>query len=209
MVNILIFVLSQGLLFIKNVFGCLNSPYTTYRTLAKNENLNFQSVFIFLLVLMYFLFASLLRVGVRNPFLLTVKFNMLILGFVIGFLGMVLFLHYIGKFAGGKSQINTIFNLYSFTLLPTTVWFLATSLLYVFLPPPRSFTIFGKLYSVFYITFSLSVLFWKLILYYLTLRFAQRLDFVKILLVSIPVSMLIGIYSLIMYHAGVFRIPFI
>lgn len=207
--KIAVFIIRGLLLFLRNIVGCVNSPYTAFRSLSQKEDNIFQTVFIFLLVIFYFIFASLLRVGVRNPFLLTVKFNTLFLGAVIGFLSLVLVIYYFGKLSGGKGKLNTIFTLWSFTLLPTLIWFLATSLLYIFLPPPRTLTILGKLYSIAFIAFSLSIFFWKLILFYLTLRFGHKLDFFKIILVSLAVSLFIALYSLVMYRWGVFRIPFI
>lgn len=206
--NFLIVILGKLLLFIRNAFGCLNSPYTTYRNLSQKEN-PLQTIFIFLMVVFYFIFASLLRVGLRNPYLLTVKFNILLLGALVGFFTMVLVLYYLGRLVGGSGKLNTIFTLWSYTLLPTLLWFLATSLLYVFLPPPRTFSTLGKLYSVVYIIFSLSIFFWKMILYYLTLRFGHKLGFGKISLVSMVVFFLVGVYSVVMYQGRVFRIPFI
>lgn len=207
--KIAVLIVGNFLLFTRNTIGCFNSPYTTFRHLAQKEKSLIQTVFIFILVVLYFIFASFIRTGLRNPFLLTVKFNTLLLGATVGFLGMVLVLYYLGRLVGGKGKLSTIFTLWSFSVIPTLVWFLVTSLLYVFFPPPRTLSFLGKLYSVIYIVFSLSVFFWKLILYYLTLRFGQKLDFVKICAVSFLVSVYITLYSVVMYKGGVFRIPFI
>ena len=206
--DIFITIFSKLLLFARNFVGIVNAPYSTYRNLAQKQDFT-QTIFIFLLVLLYFLFSSVIRVGLYNPFFLTVKFNIIFFGAVIGFLGMILLLYYLGKLIGGSGKLNTIFFLWSFSLIPTLFLFLSTSILYVLLPPPRTYSLSGKLYSVVYIIFSFSLLWWKLMLYYLTLRFGHKLDFSKIAFVSQVIFLLTGVYSWLMYKSGVFRIPFI
>jgi len=193
----------------KNLVGCINKPYVTYRKLTDEKTDPWQILYIFILVVGYFTFASLLRTGMRNPFLLTIKFNSLFLAFIIGFLLTVLLFVLVGKIVGSQVQPKTIFVLWSYSLLPTIIWFFVTSVLYVILPPPRTLTFLGKIYSVIYVAFSMALLWWKLILYYLTLRFGLRIDLFRITLVStLVIPCLVG-YSLLMYRMGIFRIPFI
>jgi hypothetical protein len=196
------------IVFIENAFGCLNHPYITFRKLAASKNIR-QTVFIFLLVLSYFAFATLLRTGMRNPYLLTLKFNMLLFAGLIGFFGMIVFLYLFGRLLGSPTSFKTFFLLWSYTLLPTLVWFFVTSILYLIFPPPRTMSILGKLYSIIFISFSMALLIWKLILYYFALRFGARLDLWRIGFISIMLLPLIVIYSLSMYRLGIFRIPFL
>lgn len=197
------------LLFLKNVLGCINNPYSTYRTLASNTKNTSHVYFIVLLVIGYFAFASAVRSGIRNPYLLTIQFNSLLLAAIIGFIGMTLLLYGVGRLFGVQPQIQTLVILWAYSLLPTILWFLATSALYVPLPPPRTISFWGKLYSMTFVTFSMGMLGWKIILYYLTMRFALRIDLLRIIMVSmIVVPVIIG-YAVVMYRLGVMRIPFL
>lgn len=196
-------------LFSRNAFGSLNNPYTTYRKLAHDGIDARQTVFIILLTILYFVFTALVRTGIRNPYVLTFKFNILVLTATVGFLGMLILLYYLGKIAGGTVSFKTLYILWSFTLLPTIVWFFTTSILFILIPPPRTLSMLGKAYSIFFISFSGAVLIWKLILYYLTLRFGFRFTLAKISLVSSVIAPAVVAYSLITYSLGIFRIPFL
>lgn len=196
-------------LFLKNTAGCINSPYTTYRKLADGKTDSRQILFIFLLALCYFAFASAVRVGIRHPYLLTFKLNQLILGGVTGFAGMIAYLFIMGRLLGSVSRFTTLCLLWAYTLLPTIMWFFTTSFVYLILPPPRTLSIWGKLFSVVFIAYSLAILLWKLILYYLTLRFGLRIGLAKIGAVSMILAPIICIYSILMYQLRIFRIPFL
>lgn len=197
------------ILFGRNSIGCINSPYITYRRLAEEKTDVRQSVYIFGLALGYFAFTVFVRSGIRNPYLLTMKYNSLFLGGAAAFFLMVLFLFLSGKVFKKQTRLPALILLWSYTLLPTLTWFLFTSLMYLLLPPPRTLSIWGKMYSVFFISFSLSLLLWKIILYYLTLRFGLRLDFWRIGIITAVLTPIITGYSILMYRMGIFRIPFI
>lgn len=197
------------ILFARNAVGTLNSPYVTFRKLV-SENIDIrQTLFIPLLVILYFIFVALIRNGLHNPFLLTFQFNKLLATSVISFFVLVFLLHFLGVSLKGKGSIRQVYTLWSFSLIPTLVWFFTTSFLFLLFPPPRTLSIAGKLYSVFYIAFSIAVLSWKVILYYLTLRFALKLDLLRISVISAILTPVLVIYSLAMYRLGIFRIPFI
>ncbi len=196
-------------LFSRNVVGCIQAPYATYRKLSSEKTDLRQTVFLPLLVILYFIFVATLRNGLANPYLLTVKFNLLIFASLAGF-GLMISLFYLGgKLTKGKGTFKQIYTLWIFSLLPTLTWFFASSILYILLPPPRTMSILGKLYSLVFITFSLSVLLWKIILYYLTLRFSLRLGLWRILQISALVLPVVSIYTLLMYRWGIFRVPFL
>lgn len=199
----------EFIIFAKNSAGSINSPYVTYRKLAGGHTDLKQTVFIPAFVIFYFIFVATIRNGIRNPYLLTVKFNFLLVAAVVGFLLMLGLFYFTGHLVGGKGNLRQIYTLWIFSLLPTLVWFFATSILYLILPPPRTVSFFGKLYSVVFITFSIAVFLWKIILYYLTLRFSLKVDLWKIVQISTVILPVVFTYSLIMYRLGIFRIPFI
>lgn len=197
------------ILFFRNSIGSLVSPYITYRHLASEETDTRQTIFIPILIICYFIFASTLRVGIDSPFLLTVKSNLLMLVSFLGFVMMLGLFWLGGKIVKAEGKIQKIYTLWIFSLIPTLVWFFVTSLLYLILPPPRTMSFPGKLFSIFFIGFSTAMLFWKIMLYYLTLRFSLKIDLSKIILISFVVFPVLAVYSILIYRLGIFRIPFV
>lgn len=200
------------LIFLKNTWGAVVSPYETYRKLSKGQNLP-QAFFIFLLSFGYFSLSTLARNGLRtNPYILTLSFVKVSLGFVVSFvvvLGLLGSLGRLGNLGGGKSNLKSLFLPWSYSLLPTFFWFLATLIFYIFFPPPRTTSLLGQIFSFLFLAFSAFLFYWKFVLYYLTLRFALKLDFLKIVKVSIVFFPAMFLYSLLMYKMGIFRIPYI
>lgn len=202
-------ILRLFILFCRNTVGSLISPYTTYRRLLSETTDVRQTLFIPVLIIGYFIFAVTIRTGFDNPFLLTLKSNLLTFISFLGFFMMLGLFGLGGKLVGVEAKFRQIYILWIFSLIPTLVWFLVTSLLYIILPPPRTMSFSGKLFSVFFIGFSTAVLFWKIILYYLTLRFSLKIDLSKIVLISMVVFPMLAIYSILVYRLGIFRIPFV
>lgn len=205
----LIVILRSVVLFMKISIGCLNNPYVTYRELEKKTEANRSAVLIWFLATFYLLFASLIRNGLHNPYLLTWQFNKLITATVIGSAGIIFLIYLLGTRLGGKGNLIALYRLWSFTLLPTIIWFFLTSLFFLLLPPPRTLSLWGKLFSLVFISLSIALLYWKIILYYLTLRFGLKLDLWKISQITSVVVPVVVIYSLLTYNLGIFRIPFI
>ena len=81
------------MLFIKISLGCLNNPYVTYRELSMKTEANRSAMFVWLLMVVYFIFASLIRNGWENPYLLTWQLNKLIMAAIIGSGGIVLLIY--------------------------------------------------------------------------------------------------------------------
>ncbi len=113
----------------------------------------------------------------------------------------------------GKDSIGIRFTKYvktwTNTLLPTLIWFYGNMFFFVILPPPRTLMITGKIFSVFYIAFSVSLLIWKLILVYLSLRFSSRITFQRIVYYMILYLILLIPLCLYFYQIGISRIPFV
>lgn len=202
-------ILRASILFCRNTVGCINNPYVTYRKLADEKTEWGSTIYILLFSAGYFLFASLVRTGLRNPFLLTIQFNTLLLGGLLGFLFFVLSLFLLGRLVGSTGSLKSLCILWAYSLLPTLMWFFTTSFLYILLPPPRTVSFLGKLYSVLFFSFSLALFLWKVILYYLTLRFGLRIDLPRIMFVSVAVVLEVVGFALIMYRLAIFRIPFL
>ncbi|KKS97885.1 MAG: hypothetical protein UV73_C0004G0027 [Candidatus Gottesmanbacteria bacterium GW2011_GWA2_43_14] len=197
--------------FLRNSFGIIKEPYHTYRHLAHGDKIfTQQTIYIYLLVIFFFLSSSIIRLGMENPYLLTVRFNLLLFGTAGGIILMLFLFYLTGKlWQVGNFSLLRLTVLWSYSLWPTLLWFIATALLYRLIPPPRTWSVPGGILSIIFITYSLTLLSWKLILYYLTLRFGLKLDLARICLTQLLIVPVVFIYSFILYKSGIFRIPFI
>ncbi|MEK7119653.1 MAG: hypothetical protein AAB889_04005, partial [Patescibacteria group bacterium] len=137
------------------------------------------------------------------------QFVVLAAGAGATYLGAVGMIWVIGKKLGGKGTLAGVMVGWGYTLVPTLVWFFATSLLYVVLPPPRTTSAAGIVFSIVYLIFSATLFWWKLILAYLTLRFGLRLDLQRIAIVALAAVPVVAVYSVGMYWLGIFRVPFL
>jgi len=207
------FIVAQGvkslILFLQNSWGSIQHPYNTYRKLAAGKN-SIQVIPLFLLCLIYFGWTTLIHVGLRShPLLVSFNFVKLTIAFVATFFLVIGALFLVSRLFGGKGTLQNLFLPWSYSLMPTLIWFFSTSLLWLSFPPPRTASVQGQLLSFLFIVFSLFLFYWKGVLYYLTLRFGMRLDFFRIAGVSLVIFPLGALYAVILYRVGIFRIPFI
>ncbi len=194
--------------FFRHFLGVIFQPYQTYRYLIKAKY-PLEAVFVGCLVLVYIGLSSLLKQGLASPLLLTWQFGRLTLAIFAGFWLMLGLLYWLGRLAGGCGSLRNLFLPWVYSLLPTTFWFLLTSFFYLILPPPRTVSFKGQLFSFLFIAFSLTLFYWKAVLYYLTLRFGHRLNFLQILLVTVFFLPAVIGYSLLTYRLGLFKVPFL
>lgn len=197
-----------GVNFGRNLIGIVFRPYETYRRIIETGSL-FELPFIGAFLAIYFAIASLVKTAAFRPFLLTAVFMKLAAAAAAGFILVILTLSLVSRRVGGKGTLKSLAIGWAYTLVPTLLWFLATSFLYVMLPPPRTTGILGITFSLVYLVFSIMLFFWKITLGYLTLRFGMRLDLAKIMVVVLVSLPFVGIYSYLMYRLGIFKVPFI
>ena len=190
------------------VVGLVTKPYETYRMIVDRSRYG-ELACIGIIAGVYFFVASFVKTALFSPFLLTRQWIILFSGFILTYILVVSLFWIISSFLGRSGNLKGFVLGWGYTLVPTIAWFWMTSLLYILLPPPRSTQSTGLVFSVMYLLISITLLFWKITLSYLSLRFGLRLDLGKILLLNVIVLPLLGIYSYYMYYAGVFRIPFI
>jgi len=193
--------------FAVNVWGIVHTPYVTYRRLVKQDP--YQLVLVFLLVAGYFFGISPLKTGSLHPFLLSLNTARLFTAALSIYVFICLWLYFLVKTLGKEGHLGEIMLGWGYTLIPTLIWFLVTSFFYVILPPPRTSSFWGTSFSVLYLTFSLSLLLWKGILYYLTLRFSLKLSVWEMVLMSAVFIPTIGVISTLAYLLGIYKIPFI
>ncbi|OIP84403.1 hypothetical protein AUK04_02435 [Candidatus Roizmanbacteria bacterium CG2_30_33_16] len=176
-------------------------PYKTIRKISL-ENDWLQAIIILFSILIYFTVSNKLRVLYYSPFIIY-------LVFVINFIISTCFFYYGAKILKSKVNWQSFVMTFSYSLFPTLIWFITSSGLYYVLPPPRTLSILGKSFSILFIAFSISLLCWKIILMYLSVRFSGRLNFYRtIYLILLYLCWFIP-YSLLLYNMKLFRIPFI
>jgi hypothetical protein len=194
--------------FFQNAVGIVTKPYETCRRIAgraRVAELPMLSVFLF----SYFAVASIVKTAAFRPYLLTRQFLVLCVGAFFLYAVAVISIWKGAKIVGGKGTFRSVAVSWAYTLIPTAVWFLVTSLLFVLLPPPRTSSIQGILFSMLYLIFSVTLLFWKIILAYLSVRFSMKLDLLRIVGASAIASPFIVGASILLYRFGVFRVPFL
>ena len=192
----------------KNSIGIVSRPYETYRRITDHGTL-WELAFLGFVLAFYFALASAVKTAAFRPFLLTRQFVLLAGSAALTYLIVVVLMWEVGKLVGGKGTIRAVLLGWGYTLVPTTLWFLATSVLYVLLPPPRTDSPAGIAFSVLFLMFSTALFFWKFMLAYLTMRFGLHLDVLRIAVVAGICLPLLGLYSVLMYRWGIFRVPFL
>ncbi len=177
------------------------TPYKTMRKISSEKD-HSQIFIILFFVFIYFQLASKAK-QLFLPSLLPPVF------FLFHFSITILFLYSISRFISKSTKLDSFIFTLSYSLFPTLIWFTTNSVLYRFLPPPRTISILGKAFSVLFLSFSISLLVWKLILVYLAIRFSSKLNFYNIVYIILLYLCIFIPYSLLLYHLKIFRIPFI
>lgn len=189
--------------------GLIHRPYQTFRDLALKKP--YEQLFFIALAISIYLVLSTMAKGslLANPFFLTKSLIKVGLAIALTYLLAALVIFLTSNFFSKQGKLSSFMLLWAFTLLPTLSWFLITTLLYAFLPPPRTLSIKGQLFSILFMTFSFACFFWKGILYYLSLRVGLHLETRQITAVSTIVLPLIFLYAILMFKLRIFGVPFI
>jgi len=199
--NFLLDFVSSSVIIFRRYLNLIFTPYKTMRKISLEKDL--MQVYIILgSIVLYFSFRS-FWIKLQFPSFLY------ILIFILDFAFTILFFYLIGSlFSKETSPRSLIFTL-SYALYPTLTWFLANSIFYLLIPPPRTFSLLGRVFSIFFMTFSISLLFWKIILFYLAIRFSTKLNFFSILYLIILYALFLIPIIYGMYILGLSKVPFI
>ena len=193
----MVFDVVSFVLFIRRSIGLILTPYSTMRKISLESSWG-ELIWIFLLTITYFLITNTVRFWING-----------LLGALGLFVVSILFLSSLP--AGGifRERLSRMFITWTYTLLPTLIWFYTTLLFYFLIPPPRTISLLGKSFSIFYIALSVSLLLWKLILVYLSIRFSLRVHLYRVIyymLIYLALSIPLWIF---LYNSGISRIPFV
>ena len=162
----------------------------------------------------YFMYASAIRTQTLDPIVVSSSFFRIFMFFLLTFMTTVGFMWVVGRILKAFSMadpmsLHVSLVLSAYSLIPTLLWFLMTSVLYLLFPPPRYDTLLGTSLSMIFIVLSISILIWRLILWYLTIRFSLRVQFMTIMVIMFIFVLWLVPYAFLMYYFNVFRIPFI
>lgn len=207
--NISLILTKQLIEFGKFVYGTLQLPYATFRTIALKKPY-FHLSFIALLIFLYLFLSTLAKYSLSsNPLFLTK--SLLVVGLIVSFSFILItaVIFKISRLFSNSGSYGTFALLWVFSLLPTLSWFLITTIFYVLVPPPRTLSLQGQIFSGLFLVFSFACFAWKGILYYLSLRIGLLLNAKQIILLSAIVVPLIIAYSYLLYKLQVFKVPFI
>ena len=177
---------------VKRFFLLIFYPYKTMRKISLEKDY-YQLLIITGLIFLYFKFIYFLR---DKPHPATLIF----LIFLFNFFLTVFFFYCLSKNFEKDVRLRSFIFTFSYSLFPTLIWFLSTSILYIFLPPPRTFSLLGKGFSIFFIAYSLSLLIWKLILEYLAVRFSTKQNFLVRIKIKIKFRLLVS-FLLFLTHS--------
>ncbi len=200
--------LIDGVHFGRTLVGLLTRPYETYRRITKHGRVG-ELVFIAFIAAFYFVLASLIKVAAFRPFILTRQFVVLFAGATSGALVATTSIMVAGRLLRVRAAFTPLLIAWSYTLIPTVSWFFMTSLLYAILPPPRTTSVLGVTFSLLFLVCSATLLWWKVTLAYLTLRFGLKLDLRKSLMVAVLCAPIIAGWTILMYKTGIFKVPFL
>ena len=206
-------ILATFIICIRNAYLLAVRPYRTMRSIASKPDTS-QAAVILIVAGIYFIYAAAIRAQTLNPLVISTSSMRTLIFFLLTFASTIGFMWIIGKILqrfklADPHDLKVAYVLSSYSLIPTSVWFFITSSLYVLFPPPRYDTFLGTTFSILFIIFSCSILVWRIILWYLTIRFSLKAQFMTILLTMSLYAVWFIPYTFLMYTFRISRIPFI
>jgi len=177
------------------------TPYKTMRKISREKDFS-QIVILLGLIFVYFQLSHYYR---KEDFSGLIVY----LIFLFGLFSTTGFFYFIARVFRQKTTFLSFLFCFTYSMVPTLIWFMSNFILYLVLPPPRTMSILGKGFSIFFTAYSLSLLLWKVILFFLSVRFSSRLPFFKILYMIFLYLCWFVPYSIVLYQLKIFRVPFI
>lgn len=163
-----------------------------------------ETYFIFMMIFIFFNLSNYVKNETSNPVLLLAIVLVQLIMTII-FFGIFSKILNLNK----KFYFKKYFTLFSYSLIPTIVFFYVNTLLYGILPPPRSNTVLAEIFSIMFISFATSIFFWKIIILYLAVRYSTALKFFTILYTILIYISIVLPYSILLLKLNLFRIPFL
>src|SRR3989338_2593491 len=185
------------------------APYATMRKIAREKDY-MQILILFVFIYAYFVYANVIRAQTLHPFIISKSSLASFIMFIITFILSTSFFYVLGKTLSIKTvEFKKLMFLFAYSMIPTLLWFIATSTLFLILPPPSTISFLGQLFSFVFTAYSITLLLWRFILLYLSIRFTFKTQFFATMgLIALYFVWFIP-YSYMMYQLKIFRIPFI
>lgn len=190
--------LASLIIVFQRFFLLLVSPYKAMRKISIEKDRT-QVYIIIGMVLVYFYLSSHFKERSLIYYIV----------FFLNFTVTILFFYILARLRRNDINLTSLIFTFTYTLLPTLIWFITNLVLYLIIPPPRTFSLLGKSFSILFISFSISLFFWKTLLVYLALRFSTKQNFYRIVYYLTLYSVYLIPYTVIMYVLRISRIPFI
>lgn len=193
---------------IKNLYGTITHPYLTWRKLSREPHL-ITSLGLLSITILVFNLRSPIKYGLPdnliNIFVHVGKNTFISFG---GYLLSVTIIYYLANRHKNVSFKN-IFCVWIYSYLPTLIWFLSTQWFYLILPPPRTTHWLGIMFTLFYLSFSISLLAWKLLLLWLTNQITCQLSPKQNFGASLMAILALANLSYVFYKFNWWGIPFL
>lgn len=129
--------------------------------------------------------------------------------FLLSFFLTILFFYIGGRLCKFPVSFFSLVATWSYSLLPTLLWFLLTVVLFAFFPPPRTQSLMGTLLSMMFVGVSVSLLLWKITLMYLAIRFSLKTNAIMTGYFMILYCVWFLPYTYALYFFSISRVPFI
>lgn len=195
--------------FIKIIFGIVQYPHLTYQRLSLKKPF-WHLFYIWVIIFFSLLWAEGVKHGVfKHPLFFAISLGVYFTIVLLSYLLITFLIYILGRLICRRGDYLTILILWGFSYLPTVFWFLFISLIFIIFPPPRGYTMSGYLLSGFTVIVSIALFYWKLLLYYMTLRIGLKITWGKIIKISMLFFPAVIIYSFLLYKIGVFKVPFL
>jgi len=186
-----------------NAFMLAVAPYKTMRRISQSTD--FGEVYaLFVGVCAYMYVSHAIREYTYEPFVLLIMI-------VFHYAATIIFFYIMGSLFQKENPIPfaPFINTIAYTLIPTLTWFIVNTILFLVLPPPRHMTLLGTTFSIVFISFSVVMLMWKILILYIALRFSTRLPFFRLFYLMVTYIAIIIPYSILLYEFQFFRVPFL
>jgi len=200
---------SSIIIFIHHINGLIFRPYKAIRKISQEDD-KLQLLIIFGFIYLYFIYGNIIRNKTIHPFIISTKTSINVFFFTLTFLLVTSYFYTFAKLITDQQQrYRSYLFTFTYSMLPTYIWFIITSTLYLLIPPPRTASFPGLVLSGLFLVFSLTMFFWRINLLYLSIRFSSKMSFYQIVFSQVIFSLWFIPYCYFLYQMRVFRIPFI
>ncbi len=194
---------------LKNILGTFAHPYLTWKHITRDQYY-LPSLLVITIAIAAFNIRAPIKEGLPDsaPTAITTLISNLSIS-IIGFLLIAYLIYSLCRYFNSRVNFLTIASVWAYSYIPTLIWFLITQGAYVLLPPPRTTSLAGILFTLLYISFSVSLLAWKLLLLWLTFQIPGRLLPTQAFIATTVTAIFVTFYWYVFYTLGLWGIPFL